>query len=532
MEIHSIQKKRSEQPEPPMEGENKSLIYMMTPQEMEEDTIDLWQLLLPLVKYKLQIFLFLIVGVLAAFFIPKFFGKTIYTNTLIYKYSNIADYYQAVTVKKEQFDKDRIPEQQKDQLKMYTMRFFIPDRDFFISDEILKAVPLLKQYWDLPDTLSGNKLSEYIQDNKLILFDTEKDINGIHRITVTTDDPQKTVAALENLIHYFGQRNNQQIISENILAVNDLIRKKDDLSNQIALSAENAYPFRYTREGNKAYYYDNTSKVYIQESLQRTSRATRIGMDSLISTKNKTTEKLIPGLKRSQTLGNQLKSALIQQQELDEQLLKITIEKNYLVSSISFMEHEKVISGKEGAPGSISALKEQIRSLSTKAGKLESKKNQLSLEVSFMGEVLQSSYNLRLRLNGTPDGTWIDLPENKTDEEKYSIRQTGGDASATDQNSIKAVDTNKYNLLVSEINSEIVQLNTINYKLKNNYINLFKTIESPTLNSTTKNLVFSFSGKSGQPSELKQATSYTGPITFTRKILLISLVIALFLAIF
>lgn len=43
--------------------EKKQIVYMVPSTDFEEDEIDLWQLFLPLVKYKLQILLFLIVGI-------------------------------------------------------------------------------------------------------------------------------------------------------------------------------------------------------------------------------------------------------------------------------------------------------------------------------------------------------------------------------------------------------------------------------------------------------------------------------------
>ena len=48
----------------PIEPEKSQIVYMMPQQEFEEDEIDLFQLLLPPLKYKLQILIFLIVGVL------------------------------------------------------------------------------------------------------------------------------------------------------------------------------------------------------------------------------------------------------------------------------------------------------------------------------------------------------------------------------------------------------------------------------------------------------------------------------------
>jgi hypothetical protein len=56
----------SNKPETPEEGTNdpqkQQLVYMMPQHDFDEDEIDLWQLFLPLIKYKVQILLFLIVG--------------------------------------------------------------------------------------------------------------------------------------------------------------------------------------------------------------------------------------------------------------------------------------------------------------------------------------------------------------------------------------------------------------------------------------------------------------------------------------
>ncbi len=49
------------------EQEKQQVVYMVPSQDMDEDEIDLWQLILPLVKYKLQILLFLLLGLAIGF---------------------------------------------------------------------------------------------------------------------------------------------------------------------------------------------------------------------------------------------------------------------------------------------------------------------------------------------------------------------------------------------------------------------------------------------------------------------------------
>ncbi|MBT4263369.1 MAG: hypothetical protein HOD85_04075 [Deltaproteobacteria bacterium] len=66
----------SDKPDSPEEGTNdeqkQQLVYMMPQQDFDEDEIDLWQLFLPLIKYKVQILLFLMVGLVIGLGYPLY----------------------------------------------------------------------------------------------------------------------------------------------------------------------------------------------------------------------------------------------------------------------------------------------------------------------------------------------------------------------------------------------------------------------------------------------------------------------------
>ena len=75
----------SDKPDSPEEGTNdeqkQQLVYMMPQQDFDEDEIDLWQLFLPLIKYKVQILLFLMVGLVTGLGYPLYKKFPPYSQT-------------------------------------------------------------------------------------------------------------------------------------------------------------------------------------------------------------------------------------------------------------------------------------------------------------------------------------------------------------------------------------------------------------------------------------------------------------------
>lgn len=70
----------------PVVAEKSQIVYMMPHQEFEEDEIDLFQLLLPPLKYKVQILIFLIVGVIIGIGVTWYKTTIHYTSALDEKY--------------------------------------------------------------------------------------------------------------------------------------------------------------------------------------------------------------------------------------------------------------------------------------------------------------------------------------------------------------------------------------------------------------------------------------------------------------
>lgn len=67
-----MQKENGQQDIEGKEPSEKQVVYMMPAQDLDEDEIDLWQLILPIIRYKVQIILFLIAGLVIGFGYPHF----------------------------------------------------------------------------------------------------------------------------------------------------------------------------------------------------------------------------------------------------------------------------------------------------------------------------------------------------------------------------------------------------------------------------------------------------------------------------
>ena len=70
----------------PIAAEKSQIVYMMPHQEFEEDEIDLFQLLLPPLRYKLQILIFLIFGIIIGIGVTWYKTTIQYTSELDEKY--------------------------------------------------------------------------------------------------------------------------------------------------------------------------------------------------------------------------------------------------------------------------------------------------------------------------------------------------------------------------------------------------------------------------------------------------------------
>ncbi len=67
-------------------SDRQPVVYVMPPQETDTDAIDYWQLFLPLIKYKVQILLFLLLGTIVGIAIPWLFGNSLYLGTIEYQF--------------------------------------------------------------------------------------------------------------------------------------------------------------------------------------------------------------------------------------------------------------------------------------------------------------------------------------------------------------------------------------------------------------------------------------------------------------
>ncbi len=522
--MYQIHKKLDDQTDQTTFPDNRSVVYMMPSQEIEEDTIDLWQLFLPLVKYKIQILLFLIVGTIIGFFIPRFYGTTIFKNSLTYKYSDITSFYLTIT------GNDKAPNEEE--LEVYKNSLFLPDRDFFSPNEIKKTIPILESYWNYPQITTGRQLSSYFKDNNLIQFEKSKYVNDGYRLTVTTDDPQNSIKALKELSLFFIQNNNSKIIRNNKLKINSLLRKKDELYAHLISSLQTINGIRYLKIENTGYYLDVNKYIYLLEENNNGIKAKKANPTSI---KERNTIQIYNQLKNSPSIPDLLSLIIAQLQDLDKQIQNLDLKRSDLNATISFLEQEYLNSKdkakQESVQYKIIKEKSRISSLSKEIGILESKKSQLKLDAIYTNNILQEAFNLRYNLQNISTETWINVSKS-SDQNSTTEKKTTNEDSKNQSQHNKVIDTENVFLNISNINREIKHLHTVNFSLLNNHLTILDIVEQPTMQTTEKSLSFKFNQyEKEQKDEINPITDNTQPIVFTKKVLLFSLVIALFLAV-
>jgi len=381
--------------------EDKQIVYMMPSQDFEEDEIDLLQLFLPLVKYKLQIMLVMAACVIISMMITLMFGKVQYTNSLIYKHTNKG-----------------------------TILRFLPEKHFFLRDELARARSLLKSYWDIPDEMTDYQLAKHFNGPEIkkpvLSFTENKNIENGFSLTVTTDNPGQTLNALAGIYSYSIQRNRELIREQNTTQLKKLKKEKETYYRRFSAVLNKLDAVKFVKTGTSEYLYSKTPRyLYVLENISGKRRAIKIDSTRMgrIMQSSKITD-ILAFSKSLPTLPEQLSSARDEIFKNSEDLLLLTTERKTKSQVVAMLEWElEEPENRENAAQyqeKNSSISEEISMLSTKIAVLQNSLNLVILDYKIIQARLKELIYIKQTLSGLQANNWVNIT-NESKNEKENL---------------------------------------------------------------------------------------------------------------
>lgn len=502
--------------------ENQQVIYMMTPHNIDEEEIKIWQLLLPLIKYKVQILFVIAMGIIAGVSIPLIWGETKYSDSLIFQHS-----------RKNNASNESIE----------SGLAFIPEVDLFKPDELILAKDLLIRYWNVPDVDSGYQLYKILDNLSVIQFDEDTFFKDAVRLTVSSDDPLKTINALKDLQEYFVKRNIEKIVEQNTIALNSLARSKQALYQSLITAIEQTDGIKYSKSGSTAYFYiKHTKYFYIIEIANNQWRAAKIASTEIArKTWQQDIKRITAITKDSPTLGEQLQQTYQTYSNLSDKLLINTIDKETSLKIITFLENSKLkkknSKQRQNIDKNIEKQEKKLKSLTKEIASLQISLSNLSTNAIKIKKALKEVLYFKMQLAELPENIWINFSSGIVD--KKSTDSLGDQSIA---NSLKGLQQNisKVNLPnielyeqdLKEISDEILELSVMNTLHRSGYVESIQIVRLPSFETIKREFSINFQKNKDRSNIVtKLEKDDVKPIKKSRKILLISVVTATFLAV-
>ena len=511
--------------------QDKQVVYMLHPQEFEEDEIDLWQLFLHLVKFKLQIILVMAACIFTYVIITLMFGKVQYTNSLIYKHTN----------------------------KGTPLRF-LPEDHFFLKNELTRARSLLESYWDIPDKTTDYQLVQYFNGPKVktpVLSFTKDEINkNEFSLTVTTDNRGQTLNALADIFSYSIQRNREIIREQNTTRLNELKREKETCDRNFFAVFHTLDTVKFVKTGTLEYLFSSTpGNLLVFENISGERRAIKI--DSTRMGRLMRNSRIIDMLAFSKplaTLTEQLSSAHDDIFKITEDLLPLTTEIKIKSRLVTLLEQEmKEPENRENGTQyqeKISSISKEISAFTTKITILQNSLNLVISEYKKTLDKLKEYIYLKQLLSGLQANVWINIL-NKSQSEEADLKSI----SKLEQEiaAVKIPYIQNYDRILMGVNDKIKNIiidNVFNEKTNIRPFGIYTdvwekkikriplTIIQPPEDKTTETKL-SFRFGSEKRDGVEEAKSITTPkleivkaMVRNKRVLIILLVVSLFLAIF
>jgi hypothetical protein len=476
----------------------QQIIYMMPQHELEGDSIDLWQFFLPLVKYKVQILLFLLVGGFLGIFIPLYFGKTEYTSRIIY-----------------QTDKN-----------FSNKTLYVPDE----FQNYLKSQNVLEIHSNLAKFTQGSISGETID------------------FSISTDDPKKTFNISKNLNTYFLNKIEKKVLAIIQVEIDKLSREKLFLSESLISSIEHAKNIHYEKNGGTAVFFEKDSELlYISETLPTQVRAKKI---PIVGNPREFAQRKIGKTDRSvmsfSLLNDRLKERYQELQEQEQQLFLEITRKDSNILLLSLIEQRKNSNSLsnhtiESYTDLLTRIENEMSRLSSVIGDISIKKNQVKMVTKLATEEYENIAYIIRTTEEAEQNKWIDISSIGFGIPESSANSTiifGANASGNADKKAKSL---------FEINSYETRLKVINDEIKKRLItkNIIERSDISPLsaksdfNNIERKFILSITDKSynynpnldEEPqTELKPSFDLE-PIRFSKQIFMICVLIALGVAV-
>ena len=486
-------------------GKNQ-IVYMMPQQDFEEDEIDLRQLFLPLLKYKTQIALCTLLGLLIIIGVSYLAGVTSFSSSLIYQYQDVSNPRNIKPFKG---------------LKDVPDSVFLPDRDFLSVREISRAKSIFEKYFELPATDNIEIFYDYIIESGILKFEKCDHCNNTlgTRFSISTDDPQKTLKVLQEFNTYFRRRAREILVLVNSSMIEELENNREILYTSLFTAIGDLRGKKYIKIDATEYYSVVELGKGLQNKITRIDTQQKTQTDAVQASGLGGEIKSMVSLVEAPTseLGDTLQEIFQQLKSVDEKQAKLEIDRQIYYNQI-FLNRQNMqmaetkekqqllVEQNQDLKEKVQAMAGDIRSLYKEQRGFEKLKNEKM-------DLLAKAIFIKLASKKMPSAVW-DALQIQEKEEKIAGELV--------------VEIRDYENKIKNINSEIIRLRTAVHFVENDLVSPLKLIIQPTLETIKKRFRLDFSMKKAPAEELKKDGKQliVKPILYSKKIVLISVMIS------
>ena len=464
-------------------SQQQLVAYVMP--SVEEDEIDLLNIFLPLVKYKVQILLVLILFLGSAWGALQYFGQVQYSNSLEYQYQELTEQWEILPTATARSQAES----------------FYPT-DLMTPGEVTGAAGIYKKYWGISQlTTWQSLLSIFKNGEKLQFLSCEYCTRGT-KLRVSTEDPQQTMNALAALDQYLSDQYREKTLELYSRKIRSTERTKKVLHASMLAKIQKIDGIELAQVAEGTYFQMNEERYFIRNGKNRKMavRLSLTGKDSLLIPPSLKLEmKRLPG----ETFNIQTKlTEMIQVwQRVQEETFQASLLVGRIQALLRIEESEANIDSNERKL-KMSQLDEELTSASILQGKMKTDLDQISLRLDHLSRKLEEALSVSVSLTEAGVNVWILMDQRKTIGSSVSDDDTSNSKEQKVTEKSKIVALEGYYSAIKRLESQDIINRTKYYLVDHRYFTPFKVIQQPTLDSFEKGFKFGFPKKDNAPESL------------------------------
>ena len=529
---------------PPSEG--AQTIYIVPNPDLEKQELKVVDVLVPLVRYKLQVAAVVVLGLLLGIWASLRYGEVLYTDYIEYQYGPPLAFAEVNRTKSGGLVNDI------KQLQAQYPDSFYPDLHLLRPQGLALAQDILEKHYPISKGASDLQLFSLFKDSGLITFSACQDCMVGVRMTLSTYNVKDTFEALTELNEFVQAQNQKAYVQLYQTQLNQGLRDFKAAEQTLLQGILHLDDYAFTPTGRGGNYYLKKDGVHyllrVQADLGQDPAVRTFGVKAIQFTDfksvggqeasvHKEVENLI------QVGGGQTKvlKALYERMiDLEQKNLTLQFQYKEMLATLAKL-HAQV---SEAKPDQLAPLKQALAEAQAKllvqsetSNQVESQISLAQFKANMIYQEVEKIMSARFNLSTYPASRWVEFElkipvENPRDQVMEDPKNSGSTLWRT-TGPKRIVDLRDFHRGQQEKVADLLNLVDLIATYKNGLFSPLVMVKAPSLESTQVSFRFNF--KKGKSTEIKQAKPLTfddfKPIFYSKKILALFMFIAFLLAV-